>query len=72
MPELRLGLNDKLMFEAHGRPVARVGDKTTCGAVIVQGSSMADDNGRAVAYIGAPTSHGGMIVEGSPTATTLP
>lgn len=49
-----------------GRPVARVGDKTACGAVITLGSSMATDDGKPIAYLGSITSHGGAIVEGSP------
>lgn len=55
-----------------GRPVARVGDKTACGAVILTGSSMCRDDGKPVAYIGSTTSHGGVIVEGAPNAKTLP
>lgn len=55
-----------------GRPVARVGDKTACGAVITVRSSQGRDDGKPVAHLGSLTSHGGMIVEGSPTAKTLP
>ncbi|MGH1453239.1 MAG: PAAR domain-containing protein [Paracoccaceae bacterium] len=55
-----------------GRPVARVGDKTACGAVITVGSSMASDDNKPVAYLGSATSHGGVIVQGSPQAKTLP
>lgn len=55
-----------------GKPVARVGDMTACGATIVKGSSMATDNGLPVAYLGSQTSHGGVIVEGSPQAKVMP
>ncbi|MEM8849586.1 MAG: PAAR domain-containing protein [Pseudomonadota bacterium] len=55
-----------------GRPVARVGDKTACGAEIIKGSSMSSCDGKPIAYLGSTTSHGGTIVEGSPQATTLP
>lgn len=55
-----------------GRPVARVGDKCGCGAVIVKGSSMGTNDGRPIAYLGSTTSCGGTIVEGSPQAKTLP
>ena len=54
------------------KPVARVGDKTGCGAVITVGSSMGTDDGKPVAYVGSATSHGGVITSGSPTAKTLP
>lgn len=50
------------------RPIATVGDKTACGAVIVTGSSACYIDGRQAAYIGSATSHGGEIIEGSPVA----
>jgi len=56
----------------NGRPVARVGDKTACGAIIIKGSSIATDDNRPVAYLGSPTNHGGLITTGQPNATTLP
>jgi uncharacterized Zn-binding protein involved in type VI secretion len=55
-----------------GRPVARQGDKTACGAVITMGSSSGTDDGKPIAYLGCTTSHGGAIVSGSPTHKTLP
>lgn len=55
-----------------GRPVARLGDKTACGALITTASSMATCDGKPVAYLGSLTNHGGTIVEGSPQAKTLP
>jgi len=53
-------------------PVARVGDKTACGATIVKGSSQSSDNGKAIAYMGSMTSHGGTIVEGSGAHKVIP
>lgn len=47
----------------NGREVACVGDTTSCGAVIVTGSSSSFDN-RAVAREGDSTSHGGTLIEG--------
>ena len=84
LPTARLG--DKHICPAHGsntiieggtttvngRPVARVGDKTACGATIVKGSSIASDNGKPIAYLGSTTSHGGKIVEGSPDHSVKP
>ena len=80
-PLARLG--DKHKCPAHGmnaiiavasdstcdsRPIATVGDKTACGAVIVTGSPACFVDGRQAAFIGSQTSHGGVIVEGSPVA----
>ncbi len=48
----------------NGRPIARVGDQISCGAVIVTGSSTATLEGRAVARQGDTTSHGGVLIEG--------
>lgn len=77
-PIARLG--DKHLCPAHGsnvitevatrsrcdaRPVATIGDKTACGAVIVTGTDAMTVDGRPVATIGSETSHGGRIVEGS-------
>lgn len=84
LPIARLG--DKHLCPAHGpnpiveggattingRPVARVGDKTACGAVIVKGSSGSSDDGKPIAYLGSTTSHGGSIVEGSPNHLVKP
>lgn len=49
-----------------GKPIARVGDVTGCGAVITQGYPLALADGMPVAYLGSPTSHGGSIVSGKP------
>jgi uncharacterized Zn-binding protein involved in type VI secretion len=49
-----------------GKPIARVGDVTGCGAVITQGYPLAIADGMPVAYLGSPTSHGGSIVSGNP------
>lgn len=51
---------------ANGRPIARVGDEISCGAVIVTGSSTATLDGQAVARQGDATSHGGVLIEGDP------
>lgn len=58
-----------------GRQVARVGDKTACGAVIIEGSSQSSDNGQPIAYLGAATQCGpypGKITSGSPQAKVQP
>lgn len=55
-----------------GRPIARVGDMTACGATIVKGSSASFELGQPVAHLGSVTSHGGAIVEGSPNHLTFP
>jgi uncharacterized Zn-binding protein involved in type VI secretion len=55
-----------------GRPIARVGDATACGATIVVGSTASFEMSQAVAYLGSLTSHGGVIVEGSPVHMTFP
>ena len=57
---------------ADNLPIARVGDKTACGATIVLGSSMATADNKPVAYLGSTTSHGGAIITGSPTSTVMP
>lgn len=51
--------------------IARVGDKTSCGATIIKGSSMATADERPVAYVGCMTSHGGTIITGSPTSDVM-
>ena len=47
-----------------GREVARVGDKTSCGATIISGSDGVTIGGRKVAREGDRTDHGGTLVEG--------
>ncbi|MEN1834461.1 PAAR domain-containing protein [Pseudomonas lijiangensis] len=49
----------------NGLPVARVGDKSGCGAVIVSGIPNILINGRPIAHIGSLSSHGGTIINGS-------
>lgn len=50
-----------------GLPVATVGDKTACGATIIEGSPACLTDGKPTAYLGCKTDHGGMITTGSPT-----
>jgi uncharacterized Zn-binding protein involved in type VI secretion len=49
---------------ARPRPIARVGDRISCGAVIVSGSASATIEGQPVARQGDTTSHGGTLIEG--------
>ncbi|AYG45208.1 hypothetical protein DV532_13250 [Pseudomonas sp. Leaf58] len=51
-------------YTFNGRPVARVGDRTTCGAVIESGAEHFLIEGAAVARIGDRTDHGGVLEEG--------
>ena len=48
--------------KVEGQPVARVGDKTGCGATIVQGASSSTTDGQPTAYLGSATDHGGTII----------
>lgn len=50
--------------DVNGRPIARVGDSISCGAVIQSGSANYTIDGRPVARVGDSTSHGGTLVEG--------
>ncbi|MDE1465392.1 PAAR domain-containing protein [Spartinivicinus poritis] len=52
-----------------GFPVARVGDKTACGATIVTGLGWLNVDNKPVAVLGSVTSHGG-VIEASSTAIT--
>jgi uncharacterized Zn-binding protein involved in type VI secretion len=48
----------------HGKPVARLGDKISCGATIISGSlTVLIDDGKAVARLGDSTDHGGTLIE---------
>ncbi|WP_201168464.1 PAAR domain-containing protein [Pseudomonas sp. S31] len=47
-----------------GRPVARIGDRISCGAVIVTGSKNYFIEASAVAREGDTTDHGGVLTEG--------
>ncbi|GAB7528799.1 hypothetical protein PS3A_12080 [Pseudomonas sp. 3A(2025)] len=49
----------------NGLPVARIGDRSACGAVIVSGFVNILVDGRPMAHMGSLTSHGGGIVTGS-------
>lgn len=49
----------------NGLPVARIGDRAGCGAVIVSGFVHILVDGRPMAHMGSLTSHGGAIVTGS-------
>lgn len=49
----------------NGIPIARVGDMTGCGAVIVSGFPHILADGRPMAHLGSLTSHGGAIINGS-------
>ena len=51
-------------FTSNGRAVARVGDKTSCGATIISGSSGFVIDGKAAAAVGDVTDHGGTLTEG--------
>ncbi|MDU9389342.1 PAAR domain-containing protein [Pseudomonas sp. zfem002] len=48
----------------NGKPIARVGDSISCGAVIQTGSADTFIEGQTVARVGDTTSHGGILVEG--------
>lgn len=50
--------------KVNGRAIARVGDRISCGAVILNGSPQMSVEGKPVARIGDNTSHGGTLVEG--------
>lgn len=47
-----------------GRQIARVGDKTSCGATIISGAGGVTIGGQPVAREGDSTDHGGTLVEG--------
>jgi len=48
-----------------GSLVARMGDRVSCGCVIVQGAAHALDDGKPIAYVGCRTSGGGQITSGA-------
>ena len=54
------------------KPVARVGDKTDCGATIIEGSSHSSHDDRPTAYLGCKTDHGGEIITASSSAKVEP
>ena len=60
------------LHKADGRPIARVGDTTACGATNVLGSSAHLADGKPIAYLGSLTSHGGTIIQGSPLHKVMP
>ena len=51
-------------YTFNGMSVARIGDSTSCGAVIVSGSANYTIEGKAVARLGDRTDHGGELIEG--------
>ncbi|RRV76622.1 PAAR domain-containing protein, partial [Pseudomonas sp. p99-361] len=51
-------------YTFNGSAVARVGDRTTCGAVIESGAEHFLIEGAAVARKGDRTDHGGVLDEG--------
>lgn len=51
-------------YNFNGKPVARVGDRTCCGALITSGSESFQIDGRPVAREGDRTDHGGVLAEG--------
>lgn len=58
-----------------GRPVARLGDRCACGAVIIEGSSQSAENHQPIAYLGCATQCGpfrGQITTGSPQQKVEP
>ncbi len=48
-----------------GRPIAAIGSKCACGAVILTGSASMIVDGKPAALIGSKTSCGGTIASGS-------
>jgi uncharacterized Zn-binding protein involved in type VI secretion len=58
--------------KVEGQPVARVGDKTGCGATIIEGSSHSNHDGRPTAYLGCKTDHSGEIITASSSAKVEP
>lgn len=51
-------------YTFNGKPVARVGDRISCGALIVSGSTNYRIEGKAIARQGDETDHGGILTEG--------
>ncbi|HEX7934335.1 MAG TPA: PAAR domain-containing protein [Paraburkholderia sp.] len=56
-------INGTTGVTVNGRAVARIGDSTSCGAVIITGST-SSFGGQGVARVGDMTSHGGTLIEG--------
>jgi uncharacterized Zn-binding protein involved in type VI secretion len=48
----------------NGAAIARIGDQTSCGAIIETGASHLIIEGQPAARVGDTTSHGGTLVEG--------
>ncbi|WP_168769200.1 PAAR domain-containing protein [Yoonia maricola] len=59
-------VSGKAGAKAGVRPIAVVGDKTACGAVITVGTPLFKVDGKDAAHIGSATSHGGTITTGAP------
>lgn len=51
-------------YTLNGKAVARVGDRTGCGAVIMTGARHYQVEGKAVARAGDRTDHGGVLIGG--------
>jgi len=51
-------------YTFNGKPVARVGDRISCGALIVSGAAYYQVEGKPVARQGDRSDHGGVLVEG--------
>jgi uncharacterized Zn-binding protein involved in type VI secretion len=51
-------------YTFNDKAVARVGDRTSCGAIIVSGSATYLIEGKGVARVGDQTDHGGLLEEG--------
>ncbi len=52
-------------FRINGHPVARQGDRLSCGAIITSGAAHARINGRPIARAGDSHSHGGVLLDGT-------
>jgi len=51
-------------YEFNSKAVARVGDRTNCGAIITTGTPDFQIDGRHVAREGDRTDHDGILIEG--------
>lgn len=51
-------------YEFNGRAVARIGDRISCGAVIISGTPNFTISGKSVARSGDRSDHGGILMEG--------
>ncbi|MFJ4344225.1 PAAR domain-containing protein [Pseudomonas sp. NPDC089401] len=51
----------------NGAAIARVGDLTSCGAIIETGAAHLIIEGQPAARVGDTTNHGGTLIEGDPS-----